>query len=52
LREEGRLYAASEVVAFLRTLGQTREYLYANVDPQLALENLILGLPREGPPVL
>ena len=48
LREEGKLYAASEIVAFLRTLGQTREHLYANVDPQLALENLILDLPRAG----
>jgi DNA polymerase-3 subunit delta' len=46
LREEGKLYAASDIVAFLRELGQTREYLYANVDPQLALENLILTLPR------
>ena len=52
LREEGRLYAASEIVAFLRALGQTREYLHANVDPQLALENLILDLPRAGQPVL
>ena len=52
LREEGRLYAASEIVAFLRTLGQTREYLHANVDPQLALENLILDLPRAGQTVL
>jgi DNA polymerase III subunit delta' len=52
LREEGRLYKASEIVAFLRTLGQTKEYLYANVDPQLALENLILDLPQAGQPVL
>jgi DNA polymerase-3 subunit delta' len=52
LREEGKLYAASEIVAFLQTLGQTREHLYANVDPQLALENLILDLPRAGQPVL
>jgi DNA polymerase-3 subunit delta' len=50
LREEGKLYAASDIVAFLRTLGQTREYLYANVDAQLALENLILDLPRAGQP--
>ena len=50
LRQEGRLYAASEIVTFLRALGQTREYLYANVDPQLALENLILDLPRAGQP--
>ncbi len=50
LLEEGKLYAASEVVEFLQTLGKTREHLYANVDPQLALENLILDLPRAGQP--
>jgi DNA polymerase-3 subunit delta' len=50
LREEGKLYTAGEIVTFLETLGQTREYLYANVDPQLALENLILDLPRAGQP--
>jgi DNA polymerase-3 subunit delta' len=50
LREEGKLYAASEIVAFLRKLGQTREHLYANVDAQLALENLILDLPSAGQP--
>jgi DNA polymerase-3 subunit delta' len=50
LREEGRLYKASDIVTFLRALGQTREYLYANVDPQLALENLILDLPQAGQP--
>jgi len=50
LRQEGKLYAASDLVTFLRTLGQTKEYLYANVDPQLALENLILDLPRAGQP--
>jgi hypothetical protein len=32
-------------VTFLRSLAQTREHLYANVDPQLALENLTLDLP-------
>jgi DNA polymerase-3 subunit delta' len=42
---EGKLYRASEIVSFLRSLAQTREYLYANVDPQLALENLTLDLP-------
>jgi len=46
LREEGRLYAAADVVRFLRALLQTREYLQANVDPQLALENLTLDLPQ------
>ena len=42
---EGKLYPASQIVTFLRALAQTREYLYANVDPQLALENLTLDLP-------
>ena len=46
LREEGRLYAADEVVRFLQGVIKTREYLYANVDPQLAIENLMLDLPR------
>ena len=45
LIEEGKLYPASEIVRFLRSLSQTREWLYANVDPQLALENLTLDLP-------
>jgi DNA polymerase III subunit delta' len=45
LLEEGRLYSAAEIVRFLQSLAQTREYLYANVDPQLALENLTLDLP-------
>jgi DNA polymerase-3 subunit delta' len=48
LREEGRLYPASDIVTFLRALTQTREYLQENVDPQLALENLILDLPITG----
>jgi len=45
LSEEGKLYAATDVVAFLRALVKTREYLQENVDPQLALENLTLDLP-------
>ena len=45
LADEGKLYPASEIVTFLRSLAQTREHLYANVDPQLALENLMLDLP-------
>ncbi|HLF79980.1 MAG TPA: DNA polymerase III subunit delta' [Dehalococcoidia bacterium] len=45
LAEEGRLYAKADVVRFLRSLIQTREYLYANVDAQLALENLTMDLP-------
>jgi DNA polymerase III subunit delta' len=45
LSEEGKLYQAGEIVTFLRSLAQTREHLYANVDPQLALENLTLDLP-------
>jgi DNA polymerase-3 subunit delta' len=50
LREEGKLYAAAEIVTFLRSLTQTREYLNENVDLQLALENLTLDLPRAGQP--
>jgi DNA polymerase-3 subunit delta' len=46
LAEEGKLYAASEVVDFLRLLLETREHLHENVDPQLMLENLTLDLPR------
>ncbi|MPZ47749.1 MAG: DNA polymerase III subunit delta' [Dehalococcoidia bacterium] len=48
LAEEGRLYTADEIVNFLRKLLETREYLLANVDPQLALENLTLDLPTAG----
>jgi len=46
LEEEGKLYAAGEIAAFLRSLLQTREYLQNNVDPQLALENLTLDIPQ------
>ena len=46
LENEGRLYAAGDILRFLRTLRETREYLRQNVDPQLALENLTLDLPR------
>src|SRR5262249_36914834 len=46
LREEGKLYQASDIVRFLQSLLKTREWLYANVDPTLALENLMLDLPR------
>jgi DNA polymerase-3 subunit delta' len=45
LEVEGKLYRAGEVVRFLGGLLQTREYLQANVDAQLALENLMLDLP-------
>jgi hypothetical protein len=45
LAEEGKLYSASEVAAFLQSISLTREYLQANVDQQLALENLMLDLP-------
>ncbi len=48
LHEEGKLYSAREIVAFLRTLAKTREYLQQNVDAQLALENLIMDLPTAG----
>lgn len=46
LHEEGKLYQAGEVATFLRALLQTREWLQSYVDPQLALENLTLDLPR------
>ncbi|HEY7269863.1 MAG TPA: hypothetical protein VH951_08545, partial [Dehalococcoidia bacterium] len=46
LAEEGKLYRASEVVGFLRALLQTREYLQANVDAQLALEVLAMDVPQ------
>ncbi len=42
---EGTLYSAAEIVVFLKSLLQTREYLQQNVDAQLALENLMLDLP-------
>ena len=45
LTEEGKLYSASEIAAFLQSISQTKEYLQANVDQQLALENLMLDLP-------
>jgi hypothetical protein len=45
LADEGRLYRPADIVRFLRSLLDTREYLYANVDAQLALENLTLDLP-------
>jgi hypothetical protein len=50
LAEEGRLYRPVDIVVFLRSLLATREYLYANVDAQLALENLTLDLPRPRQP--
>jgi DNA polymerase-3 subunit delta' len=46
LAEEGKLYTAQAIVKFLQALLETREYLQANVDPQLALENLTLDLPQ------
>lgn len=45
LLEEGRLYPAAQIVRFLQSMAQTREYLRENVDPQLALENLTLDMP-------
>lgn len=46
LLREGTLYSPAEVTVFLKSLLQTREYLQVNVDAQLALENLMLDLPR------
>ena len=45
LEQESKLYSPLEIVTFLRGLQKTREYLKENVDPQLALENLVLDLP-------
>jgi hypothetical protein len=45
LLNEGKLYNAGEIVAFLKAIAQTREHLQGNVDAQLALENLTLLLP-------
>jgi DNA polymerase III subunit delta' len=51
LAEEGKLYGVREIVRFLQALLETREYLHANVDPQLALETLTLDLPQPRPAV-
>lgn len=45
LEQESRLYSPIDVVRFLRSVEKTRGYLKENVDPQLALENLVLDLP-------
>jgi DNA polymerase-3 subunit delta' len=45
LSQEGKMYRPAEIVAFLRSLLDTREMMRANVDPQLALENLTMDLP-------
>jgi DNA polymerase-3 subunit delta' len=46
LAQEGKMYRPAEIVAFLQSLLDTREMMRANVDPQLALENLTMDLPR------
>ena len=46
LSQEGKMYEPAEIVAFLQSLLKTRELMQANVDPQLALENLTLDMPR------
>ncbi len=46
LEDEGKLYVAADVVTFLRAAQKTREHLRSNVDVQLALENLVLDMPR------
>ena len=46
LSQEGNMYRPTEIVAFLQSLINTREMMQANVDPQLALENLTMDLPR------
>ena len=46
LSQEGRMFRPAEIVVFLQSLLNTREMMQANVDPQLALENLTMDLPR------
>jgi DNA polymerase-3 subunit delta' len=46
LERESGLYAPAAIVRFLRAVQRTRDYLQANVDAQLALENLVLDLPQ------
>jgi DNA polymerase III subunit delta' len=46
VEEESKLYTAPEIVSFLKALAVVRGHLDQNVDPQLALENLMLDLPR------
>src|SRR6478672_1010382 len=46
LSQEGKMYRPAEIVVFLQSLLDTREMMQANVDPQLALENLTMDLPR------
>jgi DNA polymerase-3 subunit delta' len=38
-------YTVGDIVSFLRALGRTAEYLADNVNPQLALEVLMLQMP-------
>jgi DNA polymerase-3 subunit delta' len=38
-------YRIGDIVSFLRALGRTAEYLADNVNPQLALEVLMLQMP-------
>lgn len=49
LLQEGTLFAPAEVAVFLRCILKTREHLQGNVDAQLALENLMLDMPRPKP---
>ena len=39
------MYKQEDVIRFLRVLDETRLHLKENVDPQLALEVLVLALP-------
>jgi DNA polymerase-3 subunit delta' len=45
LRGEASRYDPGQVSAFLRTLAGTKRHLESNVNPRLALEVLMLGLP-------
>ena len=50
LRSEARRYDNQQVRAFLGALAATSRYLQQNVNPQLALELLLLRLPRPAQP--
>lgn len=45
LQREAERYRLSEVYAFVARLGETAQQLRENVNPQLALENVLLHLP-------
>jgi DNA polymerase-3 subunit delta' len=47
LREDARSYARADIAGFLQALIDTRTYLTENVQSRIALEALMLAVPRE-----